>query len=666
MKKISLVWVITMMLGIVNCISAFAIPEVRVDDILIDLNFDNETLGEVPTTLNTRGNVPCTDTNVAQVVQRSEGDLGIQLGNWSLVQRMFNGSISSGVFYIEFDVNPGNGGVNVSLVYSETPTVYRKYVLATDRTYRNVYIQKSTVSSSPTEAGEGKITFTAKNPGETVEFVPGQDNHYKLKIDIDNQTVTAYINNVESEPVSGISYIGGTNPAIGGIAIYSTRSESATDNYAVIDNIKVYREPEYRISFLDEDFEDGNLSSWQINNSSNPVTGTECTIVNKSEAIHTIGGTVKTQTPSDPDNKVLAVHDGKAIYAKFINNESISSGVFYVEFDAQPGLGNVYVGVVYKDANNISSKYPFSFMRGNMVTAALKKASLVSENLVKFQCNSSDMTYTNYNWVHVKLKIDLDNQTVTLYMNGQISDEIFIEYLGGSNAAIGGIGLYNVARAASAEDKIIYFDNIKVYAISDGISITEVKAGENRIELTFKDAIQSISKNDISIKSFTGTDVSIESVTLSDDKKSCVIYLAENLLKNKNYTLMVRDSVKYTDGYAIIPYTTTIVYTGSDFTATVALQDVSFVAGSTVKAVGTVHVADLLSEKHVKLIIATYDDDRLLEVNMQNFTYDSDDYGEYNPSVPLTLTKDAKKIKAFIWDANTMAPLSDFDEATVQ
>jgi len=124
MKKISLVWVITMMLGIVNCISAFAIPEVRVDDILIDLNFDNETLGEVPTTLNTRGNVPCTDTNVAQVVQRSEGDLGIQLGNWSLVQRMFNGSISSGVFYIEFDVNPGNGGVNVSLVYSETPTVY--------------------------------------------------------------------------------------------------------------------------------------------------------------------------------------------------------------------------------------------------------------------------------------------------------------------------------------------------------------------------------------------------------------------------------------------------------------------------------------------------------------------------------------------------------------
>ena len=142
-------------------------------------------------------------------------------------------SISSGVFYIDFDAMATKGYMSVGLINSSSAS--GKWIFGMPDVGETEYGAWQAYGGIP--PGDPSETFKKKGTNETFSFFENTWNSYRLKVDVDNSAVTLFIDGVESDVISGYTYFGGANEGITGVVF---RNDYSKNNNVYIDNIKIH------------------------------------------------------------------------------------------------------------------------------------------------------------------------------------------------------------------------------------------------------------------------------------------------------------------------------------------------------------------------------------------------------------------------------------------
>ena len=156
------------------------------------------------------------------------------ISNKNFVKSMFEKPVTDGIIYIEADIQDGHGGGGIGIIYEGENTAGYKYPYWIRSGYMNMVAQTGTNEFSNYQTSDGK----------TISRAICQWFHIKLTINASTGEVTAEMSNGGASVPQTLAYIGGTNPAIGGIMIYNNRADASLrpgDQTMYVDNFKVYR-----------------------------------------------------------------------------------------------------------------------------------------------------------------------------------------------------------------------------------------------------------------------------------------------------------------------------------------------------------------------------------------------------------------------------------------
>lgn len=200
-----------------------------------------------------------------------------------------------------------------------------------------------------------------------------------------------------------------------------------------------------------------------------------------------LGGNLRVPSPTqhgkiyeNNGNKYLDTKGGT--YQRFRTwfNEDVSSGTIVVEFDLNPGIGQVALGMLYSGNPNAVTTYEkwplfltnqsksyvingYTSLAKNDAGAAVAPPADIAGKTVTFKklANNDNLTFKEDTWQHYIVKLDIDNSAVTAYVDGVESATVTgYDYF--KTQSIGGLGFY-VNRTTAQADLSAMFDNIKIY-----------------------------------------------------------------------------------------------------------------------------------------------------------------------------------------------------------
>ena len=657
-RLLVMVLALSMVISVICSPSVFALNEKEVT--LFETDFENEAVGAGAKVLN--GINTISSETAGNVVQgTSEGNstkyFDTKGGANQRFRMWFNRPVSSGTIVAEFDLNAGAGNAALGLVYDDSVTTYSKWPLFLTHQGVNCEIRGylQTGGNPPTDlsATEGaQASFTKSADGTSLTFKPNTWQHYKVKINLDEGKLTAYVDGVESATVSGYEYFK-TSP-IGGLAFYMNKS-AALDDSTMFDNIKIYKE--YGTYLIEKDFEDGNVGA-----------------TNASANIDVVDNTLEYSDikAANGSSKYLSFGavQTSAVRYMFADSVSISKNEaekLYVEFDVRTGFGGMGLAILDTSDTTYTSYNKYIFSEGTKFSSPSRAAGVYAATGGSHPKSGGKTIYTESGtttkmalaadkWEHVKVEIDLKQNKSAITLDGTVSNPVSVAYL--DNININGIAfMWNLALSTTDFGKLTdaqkeaFIDNIKVYTVSDGVS-SSLANGGNKIKLTFKDTVDSTSVNNIALYKADGTKVDTALPSVSDDKKTVTI-TSDSLTDGTKYFVLL-NGVKYEDGYAVCETRKEFTYQTGAFT--VAIDDFTppaYTRGTKIDVNYNFTVTDF-SEKNVDLIIAAYNGGELTEVQITPATVNKTE----NKTASLTLTKDCDEITAFVWENTKLIPLS--------
>lgn len=657
MKKVLTMVLALSMVFALSCPTAFAMCEKEVT--LFETDFENETVGAGPKSVQGYGAVDAASNNNAIVYQGESGSGNEtkyidtkDAGSNKRFRMWFNEPVSTGTIIAEFDINPGVGNVAFGLVYNDSPNTYQKWPVYISNTGVFGYL-KSDSSHNPPVALDDTATFTKTADRTPMTFKKNTWQHFMIKIDLTNKSVAVYIDGVESIPVTGYKYF---DSAIGGIAFYCNKGAGAS---SMFDNIKVYKEDNYGTYSIEKNFEDGK-------DGTAAKDGVKVSIRNDYEKVNNFNRT-----------KVLDFTGKVNSIARYELPQSVGSGKIYVEFDARVGYGGMAMAA-FNSGDNYGNfgQAVFSSGTGNSTPKYGLKAYIDKDGAKKHPGGNayvdgttnnanftyikgyrapgaaSDMALTINTWQHVKMELDIDNNRAKCTLDGVESN-----YVEGFNyfKAIKYISFkwspqVEIPKLAAAQ-KEAYIDNVKVYATSDGKSVTNLISGAKAAKLTFKDTVDVNTLNNIKLFAQDGTAVE-STATLSVDKKT-VTLASDGLADGSKYFILL-NGVKYTDGNAVCETRKEFIYQTGSFSIAIDEYTPKYAKGDTVSVDYTVNATDF-SKDSVELIVAAYKDGSLTDVQLLTLPCGTQSITG-TKTVELTLTKDCDTVSAFAWEGGSLVP----------
>ena len=657
MKKISIMSLILGALMVINAIcitSVVALEETKAEGIvLFETDFESDVPGDNPTSISYTG----TSADSTVCASGSNDNTTQHVLFQRRLRALFDSNAkNSGILYVNFDAMATGGYLSVSLLYSDSTTTYGKWIFGMPTTSNDGFFTWQMLNGVPPISPTA--TFKKKGTTEIIPFAANTWNNYRLKIDIDNSTVTLFVDGIESETITGYEYFDSTT-LIGGVGF---RNEIFNpNNNAYIDNIKIHWEETetYYKTIFSEDFENG-TSKWYEAGTTNVVANDTSDIggtVTKGTAISTYIET--TEEPSDPDNMVFLLNSskgtGKTVYTTF--SENVSDNLC-IEAEFQGGSACLGIGLL-EEGNLDDTKYIFYVPSANRAFSYSIDGRLINGTIgynEKYLIEGSTygLMIDRSQWHTLKLLINLTEGTVKPIINGREMQKATIPYIQGKT--ICGIELANNRDLTSAGielDHIKYFDNIKVYTTSDGMSVSDIKTGSNKVKVTFKDVINAatLTTDNIEIVDTTGATKGISSIEAISSTQALII-LTDALTDATDYVIRLSDGIEYADGNAILPYVNTFTYEKGSFTAEVVIDEVNQTQESVeASATCTVNAFDL-SNRDVQLILAAYEGSKLVGVKLQDYQYDGSNYEQDINSINESFDAAVDTVKVFVWDGN--------------
>lgn len=659
-KLLSMVLALAMLISMMSGMTAFAVWEDTVT--LFEADFENETVGEAPRTVN--GNAVIATTTDAEVVQGEEGSTNTSKfmnvkGN-NKVRMWFNESVSEGTIVAEFDLNGGQyGNVYLGVVYERNSTAYSKYPLFLSGT--NVKSNKSTGTS-----GDYVTTFTKEADNTDMQITRENWHNYKVKIDLTNKTVKAWVDGIESNLITDYTYF---TEAIGGMAFYIGKAE----NKSWVDNIKIYKENSYGNYYINQAFEKIGTGESEIGKMVNIGV-----LTNDNNVKQTFVTEAISEKPTENNTTKYLTYEnagtGAPARIMFADGKTITTGKFYVEFDVYTEFGGVSVGIVNAHSGDTiyaqrcifgagttnSNPKRFIGLYKNKAATALPPSS---SNKTAFKnSNGETMVLADKKWEHVKLEVDMDNESVKCTLDGVESNIIDgISYLD-TVAGIAFRWATGGSATAHGEKFEAAVDNVKVYTLSNGESISDAITGSNVIKVALKDTISAVTANDIKVTDAIGTPVEVSDVELGENGKDIFVTLAETPEEGDSFIVTLANSLKYADGYDIVTKTVAFDYIEGSFAVNQpTIETISFKKGDEVVAKCVVDAYNFTNNT-VKLYIASYQGGILKDVNVKDISVDYKTYGEISDTVTVTLTENSDLVKAFVWDNNLIPYVTEAEE----
>lgn len=618
-----------------------------------------------------------------------------------------NGSaytITDGAFVIEFDAYQGNGGLTVGLgsAMATTDASFYRPVMAVpqyENTNKEIVTFTELCPPNPNEAGaasgygktaftlDGTTAITLPQPTNTTSYSPYL--HYKLLVDVDNQSITIELTDEEgnvttSTPVNGIKWLDATNTDawknITSVIFRGSRTdiegETYTDLPTVIDNIKIYTCDTGIIR--NDDFEDG-LTKWYTCGTDTAVTSSVAevkTVADWMTAYTTDGDETVAATPNhkkaDTD-KILAVKPNTAVYTKFDNNKTLNSGTVKIEFDVNPrDEGSWGIGMLVDGKNeNLGYMLNFANASGTMkYWSSYLGENPYMESGTPYTAGTGQYNYlSNWKnrWNRFVIEVNLDTNIITVkqkYLDstnftdrGGSTKELV--YMDRYNYKLAGIVLANGTSADTENATVFaskpkYFDNLRIYTEPGADS----KTGSNKVRVEFKDAVNtSLVEGKIVVKDAEGTALTPKSYEYSSDGKMALVELEEDMVAGSEYTVEILSGIKYTDGYNVMPSSKAVTYSAGTYSANLEIEEPLYTKGSKVTATGTISHTDFSDGEDVEVIVAAYNEQGIfIGAEIGKAKYSSFDYGTVNVFAELTLPEDAKTLRCFIWN-DELTPL---------
>lgn len=197
---------------------------------LFKTDFESDTPGGRPTSIGSTGTAA--DTTVCAAGSNNNTTQHVNF-NKRLRAEFPNNAKNSGVLYIDFDAMVTDGHLSVGLLYSDSMTTYGKWIFGMPAANGTEFFTWQTLNGVPPT--HPTDTFKKKGTTGPIPFSANVWHSYRLKVDIDNSSVTLFVDGVESETITGYEYFG-PSTSIGGVVF---RDENSI-NEAYIDNIKIY------------------------------------------------------------------------------------------------------------------------------------------------------------------------------------------------------------------------------------------------------------------------------------------------------------------------------------------------------------------------------------------------------------------------------------------
>ena len=653
-KLLAAVLALTMALGIIFVPGALAVSEKEV--MLFETDFESETAGSAPVTVKGMGGDSAAN---AALVCRDETTGNQYINTAGMSQKrfrmLFNEAVSDGVVVAEFDLNASKAGnTALGMIYEGSLTTYAKWPLYVTNESREYAINGHLATNGlpPADLTGKTANFKKAADNTPLTYTAGKWQHYKVVFDFDKSSVTAYVDNVKSETISGYEYFGGKNTAVAGLAFYINKPAANTDS-TMFDNIKIYKQ--YATYLKDIDFEDGNDGADARNNDPEKniykVTVIDCP--------DTAGRTSKVVSFNNDDARL-----------RYNLNRTIKNEPFCIEFDVRAGYGGLGISLLNEsDDTKVYNKFVFS--SGTYYSSpsyGLKAYTAYGAGMNKHpKGNPGDESqikgYTKYGtetqmvlsggnvskWNHIKLYVDPANSRTRVFLDGTASNYIEgFTYL--KDAEIRQVCFQARPSLTPTEEKKAYIDNLKVYTISDGIAVTNLLSGSKQVKLTFKDTLDESTINNISLYTLGAVKLEGAVCTLSDDKTSVTVSHG-NLEENGSYFVLL-DGVKYADGNKVWQTRKDFTYTEGKVEVTIGDFEPSYTAGSEITVNYTFGVEGIAS-KNVELIVASYNDGSLSDVKVIPTAVNASG----DASAKLTLNKNCTEIRAFAWEEGSLIPL---------
>lgn len=223
MKKL-----LSVILSIVMVFSLFNLVSFASTDIIFYTDFESDVVGS----LTSSGSIKPQSSVSAIVCAGDTNDNATQ--HLKLDKRVYAefSSISSGIFYIDFDAMSSAGYMSVGLVNASSASA--KWIFGMPATDGSPYGTWQKLNGIPPT--NPSATFKKKGTAETIPYKVNTWESYRLKVDVDNAAVTLFVNGIESDTIKNYEYFGGSNEAITGVVF---RNDSTTTQ-VYLDNIKIH------------------------------------------------------------------------------------------------------------------------------------------------------------------------------------------------------------------------------------------------------------------------------------------------------------------------------------------------------------------------------------------------------------------------------------------
>lgn len=232
-KLLTAVLVLSMVLGLcfVPSVSAATLKEIT----LFETDFENDTVGEGAKAL--KGFSGDSSSEKAGIVEQGTAESGNETKYFDTYGKanqrfrmIFDEAVSSGKFVAEFDLNAGLGSAALGILYSSDLNTYAKWpVFCQIRQKNSTAVVKGYLEANagtpPTDIEGKTVTFTKASDGENLTFTANTWQHYRVDLDIDNGSVTVYVDGVKSAVMTGYKYF--KDSPIGGLAFYMKKLQTA-------------------------------------------------------------------------------------------------------------------------------------------------------------------------------------------------------------------------------------------------------------------------------------------------------------------------------------------------------------------------------------------------------------------------------------------------------
>ena len=272
----------------------------------------------------------------------------------------------------------------------------------------------------------------------------------------------------------------------------------------------------------------------------------------------------------------------------------------------------------------------------------------------------------NNTWNHYKFEFNLSDGTVTLWLNGKVSESWLnqtVYQISKLSDKLESFILqnFNAESFNPANDQPWKIDNIKIYkkdsTATSPFSTDEITSKDGNVRFIMNFAVTA---DDISIYNADG--VKQDGTVTVDESGTAVTFTPSKVMKDGRYYIKV---AKLASGDVTPQTEKEFEYKPGKTKTTISIgDDIAYTTGSVITPIfNVVHE----SGKSVKLrvIIAAYKNGRMIQAETDTWEHNSDDYSGVMESTPtMTLTEAADTIKAFAWDLSNLAPTGLADVKT--